>query len=190
MRKPSLAWVVVAAVACGLTGLSACGGDDSAGDGFAGGGGALTLAGSANTGGDLAVGGSAVNGGTGGTAVSGAGTSAGGVMNGGAGKGGGTAIGGAAAAGAANGNGGAVDVAGASNAGASGVVDCGGACPAGRPVCDPDSAMCVECLADVDCKDPSKPGCLLATHRCEDCSKNSQCPPDKPMCNVQKGQCQ
>jgi hypothetical protein len=190
MRRHSLAWVLVAGAACGLTGLSACGGGDSADDSSAGSGGVVdsggTASGGVGTGGDLALGGSATLGGGGSVGGANAGTSAGGIANGVGGKGG--AASGGAPVGPANG--GAADVAGASNAGAPGVVDCGGACVGNRPVCDPETAMCVECLADIDCKNPSKPGCLLSTHRCEDCSKNAQCPADKPMCDVQKGQCQ
>ena len=190
MHRLSLAWVLVAASACGLAGLSACGGGDGADDGFAGGGGATdsggTASGGVNAGGDLVSGGVSAGGTT-----SSAGASTGGSVTGGAGEGGvgegGAAAGGTAAGGPANG--GAADVAGANNAGAPGVVDCGGTCPNGRSVCDPATATCVECLTDGDCKDPSKPGCLLSTHRCEDCSKSAQCPQDKPTCDVQKGQC-
>jgi hypothetical protein len=31
---------------------------------------------------------------------------------------------------------------------------------------------------------------VLSKHKCDECSKDSQCPPDKPLCNVTKGQCQ
>jgi hypothetical protein len=103
---------------------------------------------------------------------------------------GGAAAGGAAAAGAATA--GAPDAAAgaADAAGAPGVLECGAGCAGGKSVCDTKTQTCVECLLDTDCKDPSKPGCLLSTHKCEDCSKNSQCPADKPTCDVAKGQCQ
>jgi hypothetical protein len=199
MRKSSLAWVLVASTATLLTALSACGGNDSADGSSAGTAGATSSGGSAN--GGSANGGSATAGGSsavaGSTATAGASaggtTAAGGTATGGAtgvaGKGG-AATGGGTVGGAANA--GAPGAAGATSgeAGAGGAADCNNACVGGRPFCDVASQTCVECLVDTDCKDPGKPGCLPATHRCEDCSKNSQCPTDKPTCDLTRGQCQ
>ncbi|HTA93472.1 MAG TPA: hypothetical protein VK745_28030, partial [Polyangiaceae bacterium] len=70
-----------------------------------------------------------------------------------------------------------------------GILECVGTCPGNRPACDTTTGMCVECLSDTDCVGTGKPGCLVSTHKCEDCSKTSQCPAGK-TCDVTKGQCQ
>jgi hypothetical protein len=49
--------------------------------------------------------------------------------------------------------------------------------------------VCVQCRDDSDCTGTSgKPGCLAATHRCEDCSKDAQCP-QGTSCNLTQGKC-
>jgi hypothetical protein len=201
MRKHRLAWVLLVAAVASFVGLSACGSSE---DALSGSGGQSEEGGAA---GELALGGAATTlglagaageaeGGEGGIAQA-AGASTGGASTGGASTGGatggastgGVSAGGAASAGAA-GKAGAASGGSAGGGGKAPVVDCGGACPSARPVCDTGTETCVECLADTDCKTGDKPGCLLSTHRCEDCSKSSQCPMDKPMCDVKKGQCQ
>ena len=60
-------------------------------------------------------------------------------------------------------------------AGAAGAPPCDGACTAAKPVCDPASNLCVECLAARDCTDPDKPFCDEASSKCVMCSKPADC---------------
>lgn len=46
---------------------------------------------------------------------------------------------------------------------------------------------CVECRDDGDCSS-DKPGCVLSSGRCDDCSNDSQCEPGE-HCNVDEGKC-
>jgi Cys-rich repeat protein len=48
---------------------------------------------------------------------------------------------------------------------------------------------CVQCRSDDDCTVlGDKPGCVLPTGRCDDCSNDSQCEPGE-HCNVDEGKC-
>ena len=52
--------------------------------------------------------------------------------------------------------------------------DC--AASARTPFCDPDTSLCVSCLAEADCALP-EPHCAAATHRCVQCLENADCQP-------------
>jgi hypothetical protein len=49
-----------------------------------------------------------------------------------------------------------------------------GECTAPAPVCDPDSATCVECLGDPDCP-ADRAFCDVVAHACAGCASDSQC---------------
>lgn len=68
------------------------------------------------------------------------------------------------------GHGGAGGAGGAGGVGGAGGEPCGG-CPAGK-VCDP-SLGCLDCVANTDCKDASKPVCVSGT--CAQCSTQFEC---------------
>jgi hypothetical protein len=57
--------------------------------------------------------------------------------------------------------------------------------PCDEPLlCDPDSRVCVECLAANDCAGSSSPVCDTAAHACVPCLVNADCAPPNSICRV------
>jgi hypothetical protein len=55
-------------------------------------------------------------------------------------------------------------------------------CSGATPECDVAVGLCVACLTDGDCKDPSRPRCDTS-HQCvASCTGNGQCPSERPVC--------
>ncbi len=56
------------------------------------------------------------------------------------------------------------------------------------PVCDKESNTCVECVKEGDCSAPRF--CDVANHECVECIENADCPTNKPVCNIDLGDCE
>lgn len=129
------------------------------------------------------------NGGSGGSAIagkSGATGKAGNRSNAGDGGSGGASddLGGS---GGAAGTGIAGAEAGAS--GAAGAPPCNGECQGATPVCNPATALCVECLTRTDCKAPL-PTCDTASYSCVECAATTDCTNGaKPLCDKAAAKC-
>jgi hypothetical protein len=56
---------------------------------------------------------------------------------------------------------------------------------AGAEVCDPSSGLCVGCLSDANCTDPTMAACAMDTQSCSMCAMTSQCAhlPSTPVCH-------
>jgi hypothetical protein len=57
----------------------------------------------------------------------------------------------------------------------------------GRPYCDTDRNICVECLGDGNCADTDDPICLEG--RCVECVDDSTCGGDDPYCRTENHRC-
>lgn len=129
-----------------LIATAACAGSEGAPSSSAGGAGAAGATATAGTGGSTA-------------------------STGGAGQSGSTASGGATVA-----SGGAGQ--GATSYGDASITpaQCGATtCTNRRPICDPSTNQCVQCLIPTDCADPSQPFCSTE-NRCEQCLVDTDCP--------------
>lgn len=60
-------------------------------------------------------------------------------------------------------------------AGAAGAPPCNGACSGAKPVCDPESNACVECVVAADCTLSTKPFCDQTAGKCVMCAKQADC---------------
>jgi len=76
-----------------------------------------------------------------------------------------------------------------SQAGASGASPCDGACTGTKPVCNPATNSCVECVGKTDCVDPT-PACDTATNVCVECTDSPDCKDSaKPLCDKAAKKC-
>lgn len=64
-----------------------------------------------------------------------------------------------------------------------------GECPGDSPHCDVPSGVCVGCLANADCTEPSKPICSAEHQQCAECGNNDDCSAAKPVCDDGDGKC-
>jgi len=139
--------------------------------------------------------GSGGGGGTAGTGAKGGASGSGGTTSAGAaGESGQAGASGQAGSGSGlggtSGNGGESGQAGTGAAGAGGSDPCGGACQGSTPLCDPDTAECVECTKSSHCAGPT-PVCDTTTGTCVQCTAtdSSACDGDTPVCDTTASQC-
>lgn len=98
--------------------------------------------------------------------------------------------GGESGSGAVSGLGGESGQAGTGTAGAGGSDPCDGACTGATPVCNPDTADCVECTKRSHCGGDT-PVCDNSTNTCVQCTADdsSACDGDTPVCDTASSQC-
>jgi Cys-rich repeat protein len=64
-----------------------------------------------------------------------------------------------------------------------------GDCDPMRPLCEPETGLCVQCSAEANCTDPKKPACN-ADARCVECTTDAQCAlAGKPVCVLSIERC-
>jgi hypothetical protein len=62
-------------------------------------------------------------------------------------------------------------------------------CQSPKPLCEPRSLTCVECLSANDCQNPTKLLCNQATRTCAECIVNSDCTDPREQCAAPLNRC-
>jgi len=96
---------------------------------------------------------------------------------------------GGSSAGSSNGGTSAGTAGTSGDAGTGGATPCDGACTGTKPVCNPATNSCVQCVGKTDCAVPT-PACDTATNACVECTDSPDCTDSaKPLCDKAAEKC-